>query len=56
MWGGAGYLQIHRHRLRPDRVFVHLIQMAEPQQDSAGLCLGLCLIVLGAEEGGSEDP
>ena len=49
MWGGAGYLQIHRHRLRPDRVLVHLIQMVELQQDSAELCLGFSFIVLGAE-------
>ena len=47
--GRAGYLQVHRHRLRQHGVLVHLIQVLEPQQDTAEVCLGLVLSVLGTE-------
>ena len=50
--GGAGYPQVHCHRLRQHGVLVHLIQVLEPQQDTAEVCLGLVLSVLGTEEGG----
>ena len=49
MWGWAGYLQIHRHRLRQDRVLSLLIQVVEPQQDSAEVHFGLSLMALGTE-------
>ena len=49
MWGGAGYLQIHHHRLRQDRVLSLLIQVVEPQQDSAEVHFGLSLMALGTE-------
>ena len=47
--GGAGYLQIHHHRLRQDRVLSLLIQVVEPQQDSAEVHFGLSLMALGTE-------
>ena len=43
--GGAGDLQVHRHRPRHHGVLVHLIQVLEPQQDTAKVCLGLVLSV-----------
>ena len=43
--GGAGDLQVHRHRPRQHGVLVHLIQVLEPQQDTAKVCLGLVLSV-----------
>ena len=48
-WGGAGYLQIHRHRLRQDRVLSLLIQVVKQQQDSAEVHFGLSLMALGTE-------
>ena len=52
---GAGYPQVHRHRPRQHRVLVHLIQVLEPQQDTAEVCLGLALSVLGTEGRWHED-
>lgn len=53
--GGAGDLQVHRHRPRQHGVLVHLIQVLEPQQDTAEVCLGLVLSVLGTEGRWNED-
>ena len=53
--GGAGHLQVHRHRPRQHGVLVHLIQVLEPQQDTAKVCLGLVLSVLGTEGRWNED-
>ena len=52
---GAGYPQVHRHRPRQHRVLVHLIQVLEPQQDTAEVCLGLGPSVLGTEGRWHED-
>ena len=46
---GVGYLQIHRHRLRPDRVLSLLIQVVEPQQDSVEVHFDLSLMALETE-------
>ena len=53
--GGAGDLQVHRHRPRQHGVLVHLMQVLEPQQDTAEVCLGLVLSVLGTEGRWDED-
>ena len=53
--GGAGDLQVHRHRPRQHGVLVHLMQVLEPQQDTAEVCLGLVLSVLGTEGRWHED-
>ena len=53
--GRAGYPQVHRHRPRQHRVLVHLIQVLEPQQDTAEVCLGLGPSVLGTEGRWHED-
>ena len=53
--GGAGDLQVHCHRPRQHGVLVHLMQVLEPQQDTAEVCLGLVLSVLGTEGRWHED-